>query len=180
MWIEPSSQAIAPPPKDAGWVARLLGAFGIVLYFCWPLIIHASLPFLPDLNATEYTLLGTGSLLWLASCVVVSSLLLITAIATRPARPLTFAVGWLLSWPLLVIAGAWLQASIEVPNRFDPYLSWLCFYLVIPGTITWLATCYHLYDYLFTMLEGRWPWTKEVRKIVSEILRSLLYHHHSS
>jgi xanthine/uracil permease len=149
------------------------------LYFCWPVIIHTSLPFLSDFNAIEYILLGAGSLLWLASCVLVSALLLITAAESRLMRSLTVAVGWLLSWPLLVIAGVWLQASIEAPSWFAPYLSWLDFYLAIPGTITWLATCYGLYDYLFTMLEARWP-AKDIRKILNGILRSLLYHHHSS
>lgn len=176
---EPSAQATEPRPQDGRWEYPLLSIAGVALYFCWPVVIHTSLPFLRDLDTIEYVLLGAGSLLWLASCVAVPALLLMAAAERLPMRPLTFAVGWLLGWPLFVIAGVWLQASIEATNWFAPYLSWLGFYLVIPGTITWLATCYGLYDHLFEMLEAHWPATKEIRKIVSGILKSLLYHHHS-
>src|SRR5262249_40155592 len=177
MPFEQSSQATVPPPQSAGWVyTPLLAVSAVALYFCWPVVINACLPFLGNMDAIEYVLLGAVSLLWLASCIVVSSLPLTAAAAQ--GRPMTFAVGWLVSWPLLVAAAVRLQDSIEAPAWFVPYLPWVGFYLVIPGTILWLMACYGIYDTLFTIMEARWPATKGLRPIVSGLLRSFLHHHH--
>jgi hypothetical protein len=87
-------------------------------------------------------------------------------------------VGWIFGWPLLFIAGIWLESLTEHPDWLEPYLSWLHFYLIIPGTILWFLSCCVIYDTLFTMLEARWPTTKGIREIVSSLLRMLFHHHH--
>jgi hypothetical protein len=69
---------------------------------------------------------------------------------------------------------------IEPPSWIAPYLSWLTFYVAIPAVLLWFAPCYGIYDTLFTMMETRWPVTKDIRPIVSGFLRSLLHHHHGS
>jgi hypothetical protein len=180
---EPTSQSVDPPQEktgqeDVGKIHFLLVPASVVLYFCWPIVFHACLPFLWDFNPVEYILLGAGSLLWLISCIAVS-VLLMAIFAARSARlRIAMMVGWFLGFPPLFIASITFQGAIEPPSWMAPYLSWLTFYAAIPAVLSWFTLCYGVYDTLFTMMEARWPTTKGIRPIVSGLLRSLLRHHH--
>jgi hypothetical protein len=82
----------------------------------------------------------------------------------------TVFVGWFFCWPVLVVAFGPLG---ETPDL-------LPLFLAMSSALLWLASCFVVYDTLFTMAEARWPATKPIRKIMGSLFRGLLSHHHHS
>ncbi len=105
---EPTSQSVDPPQENTeqenvGKIQPLLVPTAVVLYFLWPIIFHACLPFLPSLTAIGYILLGAGSLLWLISCVVVSILLSAVFGVGSEGLRIAMMVSWFRGFPPLFL-----------------------------------------------------------------------------
>lgn len=180
MITNPSSQALEPsPPREEQPEPvpfDILG-FAIGVFLGWPIVVYFWLPYLKNVDTIYYVLLGAGTLLWFVSCGAICGLclgLLDKAKARWPMKTRAIIAGWFFGWPALFLIGGRLVSSIEHPH-------WIDGWLIIPGTILWLGSWYGIYDMLFTMAEARWPVAKEVRKIISPLLKALMFHrHHSS
>jgi hypothetical protein len=177
MTTEPSSQAIDPSPKGAEpphpSSPRLVAAT-VGWFVGWP-VLFACLPLVTLGDALEACLVVVGNLFWFASCYGLYRLLFAMADAHRPAATTVrkFLIGWFCGWfPLFIVCGH-LASLIEHPYWFD--LS-----IIIPGTILWFASCYSIYDMLFTIAEAHWPEAKSIREIMRSLFRILLSPHHSS
>jgi hypothetical protein len=175
-----SPQALERSPKGVKrasalsprWTAFLIGWF-----FAWPVSISTFLPLVTPGDTFEAWLLGAGSLPWLLSCYAFHDTQSALAEAYWPMATgfRKFLIGWFFGWfPMLIIFGH-LAALIE-----HPY--WIDLYLIVPGTILWLASCYGTYDTLLTIAQARWPAAKSIREIIRSLFRMLLasHGHHSS
>jgi len=173
-----SPPALAQPPKgvkraalSSRWTAFLTGWF-----FAWPVSILIFLPLVMPGDTLEASLLGAGSLPWLLSCYAFYDTQSGLAEGYWPMATgvRKFLIGWFFGWFPMLIVGGHLAALIE-----HPY--WIDLYLIVPGTILWLASCYGTYDTLLATAQARWPAAKSIREIVRALFRVLLtsHGHHS-
>jgi hypothetical protein len=77
-------------------------------------------------------------------------------------------------FPLYLLLLAFLLSRISDPPQVTVIA------LVFAGNLLWLTSAYCIYDALFTLAEARWPAVKVIRSIVGPLLKSAIFHHHSS
>jgi hypothetical protein len=137
-------------------------------FFGWPFLVLAYFPVVTPGDTREASLFGAGSFLWFLSCYGICVIG-----RRRRISPIKIIAGWFFGWPAVLIVCGRLASLIE-----HPY--WIDLSLIIPGTILWLASCYAVYDMLFTMAVERWPAAKAIREMISFLLRMFVRSHHHS
>jgi hypothetical protein len=116
-----------------------------------------------------------GAFIWFASGCWICSELFSFAEARWPGiRKLAYgaAAAWLICYPLWPVVVATFSENFE-----PPFWLYLC---LVPATFISFASARWLYDEVFRVAERRWPLARNIREILTPLLKGLLFRHHDS